>query len=578
MLLKFVVYAHAELSNRVSVIARGTQSQLYNLGYPWKDMEEGDLFHAPSPLPEAAGHYRLGMSDDRCKEADLAYKSFAHDQANKTAYAKGGANRPGRYTGNKKKYAISKSSYLDFGYDLVEDEKFGEDGRRASAVKKTAWLLERGRHYLGPSWCTPYGKNQVDEEQVTCLELVNNVPLRAQDVSLVRKAMLGTYDVASHLSGSRIAYRIPVLLQMNEADDLSLQEMRRWKQENILPRRINLARTYPHRKRGASGHAVIIDFHDQWHRVSEESSFDVGSYLGSLHFNVLPHIYDAGGDSGRDPLGYVSVGMGYCIQAEFGLKPFSAFSMAHATSGLDFEWQRWCRRTVEANDAPPPATSSERLRRVLHALDGYGEYAFDPNAFHGVLTFAEFQDGIERWRPRVGDEAAIRRTHVAIIEFTPRPPPPEPTPPDAAEDDVPAVAPDLPLPQIPDGEAYVTQFTRLDDLTVEAELNRVARADEREEAKDAPPPPPSALDPAAVASKKHHIAVAFRYGEHEITQAHVRRESLTPYGGRRVVPRAVGAWGRVLSDRVSPDDDDQGEEEGEEDDEGDAGNEDDEYE
>ena len=182
VLLKFVVYAHAELSNRVSVIARGTQSQLYNLGYPWKDMEEGDLFHAPSPLPEAAGHYRLGMSDDRCKEADLAYKSFAHDQANKTAYAKGGANRPGRYTGNKKKYAISKSSYLDFGYDLVEDEKFGEDGRRASAVKKTAWLLERGRHYLGPSWCTPYGKNQVDEEQVTCLELVNNVPLHVSTI------------------------------------------------------------------------------------------------------------------------------------------------------------------------------------------------------------------------------------------------------------------------------------------------------------------------------------------------------------------------------------------------------------
>ena len=42
LLLKALVYAHAELLNRISIVARGTQSQLYNLGYTFKDIDEGD--------------------------------------------------------------------------------------------------------------------------------------------------------------------------------------------------------------------------------------------------------------------------------------------------------------------------------------------------------------------------------------------------------------------------------------------------------------------------------------------------------------------------------------------------------
>ena len=348
LLLSAILYQHPDLHNRISVVPRGTQSQLYQLGYAYKDMAEGDLFHAPTPLPESAGHFRHGASPDRFDEADIHYKSYALDMMNKTAYSKGGANRPIRNTGKSKRYPVSKTSYLDIGHDLVEREKFGEDGRRALAVRKIAWLLEEQRHFLSNSWFVPFGKIAVDEEQVAAAELVNNNPFRAQDVSLVRKAMHNYYEIPSHIGISRIAARAPVLLQVNEADDLCLHEMRRWKLDGILPPRVVVRREYPWRYDGA-GQAVIVDFNYMYasYDPATDSSLTLARGLGANKFNVNPLLYEVAGDFARDSIAYRSIGIGYMVQTCFALKRLDEVALLDIANYVDYEWNRWCATTLE---------------------------------------------------------------------------------------------------------------------------------------------------------------------------------------------------------------------------------------
>ena len=57
------------------------------------------------------------------------------------------------------------------------------------------------------------------------------------------------------------------------------------------------------------------------------------------------------------------------------------------------------------------------MRFLLKNLEHHPKvpYTYDSHSFHGIQTATEFLDRYERWRPRVGDEKANRRTHVVII-------------------------------------------------------------------------------------------------------------------------------------------------------------------
>ena len=582
-LLQPLALAHPQLWNRISVKPRQKQSQEYAMAYTQKDEVEGDLFNAPTPLPTAAGHFLIGLTPERHALIRRVYKHWASNMANKTAYSKGGANRPVRYTGKVKKYPIAKSSFLDLGYDLVEEEGFGEDGRSASAVRKTAWLLQKGYHFLAPSFFITYAKTAADEEQIMCGELVNNNPFRAEDATLVRKAMFNTYDPPSHIQNTRVAYRAPVLLQKAETEDMGLFEMRRWKQEQILPPRVLLRREFPFVPVGAKGQFFIADFEYNFPCSGAESSLTIARAFGNAGFNVTPHLYQVGegetAGSGIDALAFRSVGVAYCVLSEFMLSSFESVTRSHVTSFLDHEWHVWCESTLATLEHTDTALTSRRMYALLKALQGPRGFSFDTGAWHGVLTPAALLASYEKHRPQVGDELRAKRTHIAIIAVEAAPPPaPSEVPADSAPaDDTPEDAPVLAPPNTAEqawerlGALGTSEFPNHNELhpylldVLKQYDGTTTNASDDAAPTDVPtdvptddplptdPLPTDASSAAAEATppQRHHYLVAWRYGQHAIVARHVARENLTPYRERdRRARTGVGSLAPEVSFRL----------------------------
>ena len=339
------------------VVPRGTQSAEYAHGYAYKDQAEGDLFNAPSPLPEEAGHYRIGLTGAYAKECDMLYKSHANDSQNKIAYSKGGANRPVRWSGASKKFPITKTSALDLGHAFVETEKFGEFGRRLPAVHKTSLLLQAGHHFLAPSFVMTYGSMKIDEEQVAALELVNNNVTRAEDISLVRKACFNYYERPSTLSDSIVMYKPGVLLGNQFAEELNLFEMRRHRDLRVLPPRVELARRYPYIPVGAKGQIIAIDFDYLFPYKLGESSTSILEYFAEHKFNIHPHIYHVGGIDNGQQSAYVSLGEIFMLYTKYGLRAFSEVTKFHS----------WRVRRLQYRFEPQP-TGTATVKRTVNGL------------------------------------------------------------------------------------------------------------------------------------------------------------------------------------------------------------------
>ena len=531
LLLKFnCILDDPRLGVHLEVKPRGTQSAEYAHGYAYKMQYEGDLFNAETPLPEEAGHFRIGLSIEYAKECDMGYKSYAMDQNNKIAYSKGGANRPMRWTGQKKKFPITKTSALDLGHAFVETEQFGEFGRRLPAIQKVALLLQDGHHFLAPSFCMAYGNMRIDEEQVAALELVNNNVTRAEDVALVRKACFNYYERPSTLSDSLVMYKPGVLLSNQAAEELNLFEMRRHRDSRILPPRVELAQRFPYVPVGAKGQMIAIDFDYMFPYGLGESSANVLEYFAEAHkFNIHPHIYHVGGIDNGQQSAYVSLGEIFLLYTKYSMRSFADVTKFHVQSYLDYDWRRWCDRAAELQGhAPDAGVSTEHMEKLLDALKGADDFTIDLPSFHGIMRSKDFLDKFESWKPQRGDEAAERRTHTVIIvaypQAIPSPSPrarPEPVP------DVPGVV-QLDLADL----EHVLREQRLQTPGGEA-LRVLAEAEAEAEAERENAVP--GTDAAGVPIP-HYYMLAWRYGQHAIVHRRLGRENLTPFGER---PRHV---------------------------------------
>ena len=532
LVLKFnCILEDPRLGVHLEVKPRGTQSAEYAHGYAYKDQAEGDLFNAETPLPEEAGHFRIGLSIAYAQECDMGYKSYANDQNNKIAYSKGGANRPVRWTGKSKKFPITKTSALDLGHAFVETEKFGEFGRRLPAIQKIALLLQGGHHFLAPSFCMAYGNSRIDEEQVAALELVNNNVMRAEDVALVRKACFNYYERPSTLSDSLVMYKPGVLLSNQAAEELNLFEMRRHRDSHVLPPRVELARRFPHVPMGAKGQMIAIDFDYMFPYGLGESSASILEYFAEAHqFNIHPHIYHVGGIDNGQQSAYVSLGEIFLMYTKYSMRSFADVTKFHVQSYLDYDWRRWCDRAGQLQGHAGAGVSTEHMEKLLDALKGADDFTIDLHSFHGIMSARDFLSKFKSWKPQRGDEAAERRTHTVIIVAYPQaiPPPPPRAHPELVPD-VPGVV-QLDLTdlenvlreqrlQTPGGEA----------LRILDECQAQAEADDTRD--DAVP----GTDAAGVPIP-HYYMLAWRYGQHAIVHRRLGRENLTPFGER---PRHV---------------------------------------
>ena len=493
---------------------------------------------------------------------------------NTKAYQKGGANRPVRWTGKSDKYQTVKSNFLDLGAALVEDEKFGESGRRAAAARKHAWTLEKGRHFMAASWVITYGNKAIDEEAIDCHALVNNNNFRAQDVSLVRKATYGYFERPDRTADSLALRRAPVLAQEEEVDDLGYFEMGRYRDTGVLPPRLRLRRTFPPLATGSLAQVLCVDFNYSYASGIDSTSEYLLTALGRNKANIHPMLYDVGGGHGRDAYAFYSLGVAFMALSLFEHVPFGRIKLRHLTAYLDYEWVQWCDRTLKRVELPESATTADKCRRLLEELAAdeskayANDYVFDDEGFHGIMTATELEQQFERWRPRVGDVQATRRTHIAIIVQAPKEVPDE-APPctptratsasvnaphgprspahEAVHEISPAHAAAVNLPNtdaLPNpGPPVPLDLTEIERELAERVLNQagdtarlVREARELEGSTSAP------VGPFRVPPKDgppgHHYVVAWRYGSHSVVRTRKARESLTPYEGGAELRRA----------------------------------------
>ena len=567
LLLVHCVASTTDVFHRIAITPRGTQTQEYNLYYCWKDDQEGDLFHAPSNLRPEAGHWQVGMSDERIAQCRRVYTAFASDMKNKTAYSKGGANRPFRATGQKNKYAIAKSQFLDLGHAFCEAEGFGEPGRRASAVRKIGWLIENSYHYLAYSWVmyvlphscvlclhlqlpalyrlslcifarSTYSSRDVNEERIACLEIINTTPFRAGDISLVRMAMMGCYEadiVWSPGSTGRVLYTPAVLLARSDMEDLRLAEMRHYRDTKELPTRTTLRRRFPKRTT-SSGTAMAIDFDCLFPASALESSSHVLASLGERKFNILPQLLlSIGGTTACDPSAFFATGMIYLIESEFLLKPLKEIKEAFAASYMQYDWTEWCLQGLETSSVPAEASTETQVRALLRLLETstHSGFTFHNSGFHGVMSAETFKNAVSDW-----EIPGQRLTHYAIIatwesaSAQPLPTWPLPSHADAAQP-----APSTPVPS--STAAPLTPAMRGLDLSgaeaeLDAEMEEIRTHLQSELARTeaevaAASPPISAGTEDDGVARIHHYLVVVRFGKHQVPFGRIGREENTPF-------------------------------------------------
>jgi hypothetical protein len=259
-------------------------------------------------------------------------------------------------------------------------------------------------------------------------------------------------------------------------------------------------------------------------------------------------LYTIGGPVSYDEHGFRALGHAYMVMTAFAEQPFADVTLAHAAGYVDGEWERWCEQTLTAllPDETDPNARLEQLLQVLEGAPGC-PYTFDRHAFHGVLTARQLRARYESWRPRVGDEAAERRTHFCVIRVQPELRRATPTPPPAGFADAGAV----PLAEEGGGEGMephavaadavdaadvpVVQL-ELDDfiegIARDIEHGRFAPDEAATAALDAEEQQQSEAATAAAASgamRDHHFALVWRYGEHTVVGNTKKRENLSSF-------------------------------------------------
>ena len=261
------------------------------------------------------------------------------------------------------------------------------------------------------------------------------------------------------------------------------------------------------------------------HDSAADSSLTLARALGTNKFNVNPLLYEVAGDFARDPVAYRSIDIGYIVQTCFAPSRLDEIALLDVANYVDYEWNRWCATTLE-NFEPTVSNleDKERIRYLLKHLENHPKvpYTYDHKAFHGIMSVAEFLERYEKWRPRVGDEAANRRTHIVIIRQRPA----------VVLPDIPTVFP-VPAQQFPAGrQPWEDQLVPIDELSNQManELNTLRVEDDQEEVvaneleEEADAGPLKSGD--SVTSLDHHFAIAFRYGI--FSSQVLDRRNLTP--------------------------------------------------
>ena len=163
-----------------------------------------------------------------------------------------------------------------------------------------------------------------------------------------------------------------------------------------------------------------MDFHCEYPCDAEDSSEAVLNALGNDKFNVHPMLFEMGGAAAQDRDGFRSLGLLFLVQSVFGQLALGDITRNHMASYVDMQWIRWCSATLQKLGLFTETTApSAQFVALLNALSGdpLCSFQFDPQSYRGVMSPANFLESYEASRPEMGDEAAERRTYIALLRI-----------------------------------------------------------------------------------------------------------------------------------------------------------------
>jgi hypothetical protein len=490
----------------VSVVTRKKQTQEFNLGYTQKQ-DDRDLFNQPGVV----GNWTIGMNDEFRREILDVYWSHASKEGTishqKAMGGSGGRFSSRNHVGGRKLLDVNKSNFVGLGDSNVKTDKLGVAARRACTVKKVGWLLERGRHTLATSWASVHTKGPLDEAQLQAMQILNDNPLRAADLRLVRKAMTGQYDRARSLIGEEVTWAPHVFVSQDVIDMLSLSEIRHYALTSTLPPFARLMQDFPWQQAPA-GHAIIVDLN---YKLPQSTSEIVARSVGVLNFNCTFRLHADAGEAFCDEYGGCSVGVASALINDFGDVSLDKLQKQHMYQFASDEWEMFSKEVMQKAHSDT-SDSAGAVPTINHHLF-MNTINKRPNQlqqhFLGRWDAELFATVLPKWL-RACDRNG--KTWFALIFCRPPPPAPE-----AGVPVVPDVAP--PQPETP-GLASLDEVQRqMDDADVSAppaaappavappSTSRAARVRRDTGA----PPAPDVRPPTP---QMHHFLVAFRTGPH----------------------------------------------------------------
>ena len=314
---------------------------------------------------------------------------------------------------------------------------------------------------------------------------VNNNPLLAGDVNLVRKIIYNADGPASDLASAPAMYMPKCLLSSEIVDQLTFQEAQVYQKTNVLPARLQMRIEFPLVASSAHGHAVLIDLDVGF---SASHSVELVKYFGGLKFNVYPYLY-AIGMGARDTMGLYAAGWANMIADEYPTRGFDSIETAPIFSFISGAYKDHCMRALHLHD-----TSDDSTNEVMRMLKLLGFKADD--GFHGVISYAEFGSVFDKNKPFLTDTDAQKLTHIASIR-------------------------------------YATNNNSVDDLSSQfATTSPFAASNARTSARTpasaahhSRTPQTSAGEEAATEADFHHALVCWRYGPNAVVAHHRQRVS-----------------------------------------------------
>ena len=389
-----------DMYHRLTISARKGQSMKYNDGYTQKTFPNQPEIKRPGDC----GRFIIGASDEYAQEAMDTYWAYAGNEK-AAAYKKAGGGHGGYQPRGRDVHFITKSNAFAVGNAHVAVKQMGDRARQASTVAKNAWTLEGGQHALAPSWAIQYGAKNVDEAQLYALQLVNEMPYRACDKMLVRKAMFNYYLQPSAVSSDPVFFRPRMVMQADIEEQLSEAEYMRWMATDELPPHADLAQRFPQRP-SAPIHLVIADAH---YNFPGTTSHDLGLHLGNAGMNVHALIYDDAKGAGVDPDGARSLGfIDLAMSEAFARRKLSELYRMHLYSFIDPAYLAVVTRELKLADAQPDEPVLPLLINAF-GMDTTSYHEVHHRVFPSAVVFRQW---LETYTP---SPTLKRYTHTAII-------------------------------------------------------------------------------------------------------------------------------------------------------------------